>query len=37
MIKLQMPGRGRIELDYAVFDAIDVRLYSKHLIAALRR
>jgi hypothetical protein len=37
MIGLQIPGPGSIELDYAVFDAIDVLLHPKRLIAALRR
>jgi hypothetical protein len=37
MIELQMPGRGYIELDYAVCDAIDVLLHPQRLIAALRQ
>ena len=37
MIGPQIPGRGSIELDYAVCDAIDVLLHPQRLIAALRR
>ena len=37
MIELQMPGRGRIELDYADCDAIEVLLHPQRVIAALRR